>query len=86
MLKSREAKDLTGSGMHSITAITRPQSESMLKRGGLQLGLFDQALAEVTDEDGRRYVLHRNPVQAEVCGGRSGEDRAGARRSAPSCA
>ena len=27
--------------------------------------MFDQTLAEVTDEDGRRYVLHRNPVQAE---------------------
>ena len=41
--------------------------ESLLKRGVLQLGLFDQALAEVTDESGRRYVLDRNPVQAEVC-------------------
>ena len=67
MLKSREVKNLTTAGMHTITAITRPQIESLLKRGVLQLGLFDQALAEVTEEDGRRYVLHRNPVQAEVC-------------------
>ena len=70
MLKSREVQNLTTAGMHYITAITRPQIESLLKRGVLQLGLFDQTLAEVTDEDSRRYVLHRNPVQAEVCAAR----------------
>jgi len=76
MLKSREVGNLTTAGMHYITAITRPQIESLLKRGVLQLGLFDQALAEVTDEDGRRYVLHRNPVQAEVCAGRRADQLA----------
>jgi hypothetical protein len=76
MLKSREVKNLTTKGMHYITAITRPQIEALLKRGVLQLGLFDQALAEVTEEDGRRYVLHRNPVQAEVCAARRADQLA----------
>jgi hypothetical protein len=76
MLKSREVCNLTTAGMHYITAITRPQIEALLKRGVLQLGLFDQALAEVTDEDGRRYVLHRNPVQAEVCAARRADQLA----------
>lgn len=52
MLKSQEVKNLTGAGMHYITAITRPQIESLLKRGVLQLGLFDQALAEAAKLDG----------------------------------
>jgi hypothetical protein len=76
MLKSREVANLTTAGMHYITAITRPQIESLLKRGVLQLGLFDQALAEVTDTAGRRYVLHRNPVQAEVCAARRADQLA----------
>lgn len=59
MLKSREVANLTTAGMHTITAITRPRIQSLLRRGVLQPGLFDQALAEVTDQDGRRYVLHR---------------------------
>jgi hypothetical protein len=62
VLMGREVRDLTTAGMHTIAAITRPQIESLLTRGVLPLELFDQALAEVTDEDGRRYVLHRNPV------------------------
>ena len=51
---------------HYITAITKPQIESLLKSGQLQLELFDEKLAEVTDaEDGVRYVLRRNPLRAE---------------------
>jgi hypothetical protein len=50
---------------HYITAITKPQIESLLKNGQLQLGLFEEKLAEVTDaEDGVRYVLRRNPLRA----------------------
>ncbi len=31
----------------------------------LQLGLFDETLAEVTTEEGLRYILRRNPHRAE---------------------
>jgi hypothetical protein len=51
---------------HYITAITKPQIETLLKQGQLQMELFEDALAEVTDsEDGVRYVLRRNPQRAE---------------------
>lgn len=57
---------------HYITAITKPQIESLLKAGQLQMQLFDEHLAEVTDvEDGVRYVLRRNPQRAaEMAAGR----------------
>ena len=37
----------------------------MLKSDVLQLGLFDETLAEVTTEEGLRYILRRNPHRAE---------------------
>ncbi|MEA3473626.1 MAG: IS1634 family transposase [Pseudomonadota bacterium] len=51
---------------HYITAITKPQIESLLKQGLVQLNLFDERLAEVTDNDTNvRYILRRNPQRAE---------------------
>jgi hypothetical protein len=49
---------------HYITAITKPQIETLLAQGDIQIGLFDQALAEVQVEDDLRYVLRRNPSRA----------------------
>ena len=50
---------------HYITAISKPQIQSLMDRGVLQMELFDQPLAEVTDAEQRvRYVLRRNPVRA----------------------
>ncbi len=52
--------------LHYITAITKPQIETLLRRGVFQRELFDEQLAEVTDsEDGVRYVLRRNPLRAD---------------------
>src|SRR6266853_1307761 len=51
-------------GFHYITAITKPQIETLLKAGILQMALFDSAVCEVA-QDGVRYVLRRNPVRAE---------------------
>jgi len=64
--------EATEGEFHYITAITKPQIESLLKAGQLQMQLFDEKLAEVTDvEDGVRYVLRRNPQRAaEVAAGR----------------
>jgi len=64
MIKSAQIAELGGRGFHYITAITKPQIEALLKKGTFQMGLFDQALAEVTEE-GVRYVLRRNPQRAE---------------------
>jgi transposase len=49
---------------HYITAITKTQVESLLKRGVIQCSLFDETVAEVFDGN-VRYVLRRNPERAE---------------------
>ena len=65
MIKSSQVEDLAAEGFHYITAITKPQIETLLRQGVLQLGLFDATLAEVTPDAGPRYVLRRNPLRAE---------------------
>jgi len=65
MIKSEQVEDLGAHGFHYITAITKPQIETLLDGGVIQLGLFDQGLAEVTGVDKVRYVLRRNPARAE---------------------
>jgi hypothetical protein len=50
---------------HYITAITKPQIETLLSQGRIQLELFDEELAEVCDSQAQvRYVLRRNPQRA----------------------
>jgi hypothetical protein len=50
MIKSEQVEDLRAHGFHYITAITKPQIETLLDGGVIQMGLFDQELAEVTAE------------------------------------
>jgi len=64
MIKSGQIQDLAQAGFHYITAITKPQIQTLLKAGVLQMNLFDAALCEVSDE-GVRYVLRRNPLRAD---------------------
>ena len=64
MIKSPQQEELRKEGFHFITALTKPQVETLLKNGPLQLSLFDDPVTEVAGEDGRRYVLRRNPVRA----------------------
>ena len=64
MIKSAQIEDLSAAGFHYITAITKAQIRSMIKKGVFQLGLFEDQLCEVLDGD-IRYVLRRNPVRAE---------------------
>lgn len=65
MIKSQQIEALGKEGFHYITAITKPQIRSLMTHGLIQMELFDQALAEVTDSDGTRYILRRNPKRAE---------------------
>src|SRR5215813_11123466 len=65
MIKGQQIDDLAKHGFHYITAITKPQIEKLLRQGILQIGLFDQELAEVLTDEGLRYVLRRNPVRAQ---------------------
>jgi hypothetical protein len=63
MIKSGQVEDLKEAGFHYITAITKPQIRSMIKKGVFQLGLFDEKLCEI--EQGEvRYILRRNPIRA----------------------
>ena len=64
MLKNQQVEELKEHGFHYITAITRPQIESLLDRGVIQMTLFDRQLAEIRTDDGIRYILRRNPERA----------------------
>jgi hypothetical protein len=64
MIKNTHLEEIKGSGLHYITAITKPQIEKLLKAGVLQLELFDTELAEIETADGVRYVMRRNPQRA----------------------
>lgn len=65
MLKSQQVEELSEYGFNYITAITKPQIETLLGQGTIQMGLFDLPLAEVRTEAGIRYILRRNPQRAE---------------------
>jgi hypothetical protein len=73
MIKSGQIEDLSQAGFHYITAITKPQIETLLTGGVLQMALFDDSLCEV-EQEGVRYVLRRNPVRAaEIAATRAGK-------------
>lgn len=50
---------------HYITAITKPQVEKLLREDKIQIGLFDQELAELQLPEALRLILRRNPTRAE---------------------
>ena len=64
MLKSLQLEELAGQGFHYLTAITKPQIDTLLARGVLQMELFEDRLGEV-QSDGIRYLIRRNPQRAE---------------------
>ncbi|MBI3655986.1 MAG: transposase [Acidobacteria bacterium] len=64
MIKSAQIADLHEQKFYYITAITKPQIETLLKAGSLQMSLFDEKVGEVA-VDGVRYVLRRNPQRAD---------------------
>ena len=63
MIKSAQIKALP-EHFHYITAITKPQIETLLKTNVFQMSLFDEALCEVEHEQ-VRYILRRNPVRQQ---------------------
>lgn len=67
MIKGPQIKDIKANGMHYITAITKPQIETLLKKRVVQMEMFDENLAEVVTREGIRYILRRNPTRAMEC-------------------
>jgi transposase len=63
MIKSGQIEDLGKAGFNYITAITKSQVRSMIKKKIIQLGLFDEKVCEV-EHSGVRYILRRNPIRA----------------------
>jgi transposase len=64
MIKSGQIDTLKEAGFHYITAITKPEIETLLKNGIIQMELFEDNLCEVVHGD-IRYILRRNPVRAQ---------------------
>lgn len=64
MVKSKQIKALTDAELYYITAITKPQIETLVKSGVIRLDMFSESVHEVLDA-GVRYVLRRNAQRAE---------------------
>ena len=64
MIKSGQIEDLAQAGFHYITAITKPQINTLIEARLIQMELFAAEVCEVQQE-GVRYVLRRNPIRAE---------------------
>jgi len=65
MLKGPQIKELGQEHFHYITAITKPQIESLLNQKVFPMELFDTTLSEVASFPEKvRYILRRNPQRA----------------------
>lgn len=64
MVKSKQVKALTDAKLYYITAITKPQIETLIKSGAISLDMFCESVHEVLDA-GIRYVLRRNAGRAD---------------------
>jgi hypothetical protein len=65
MIKGPQIKELGQENFHYITAISKPQIETLLKQKVFPLELFDTALSEVASLPEKvRYILRRNPQRA----------------------
>jgi hypothetical protein len=64
MIKSGQIEDLEKAGFHYITAITKPQIDTLIAAGVIQMELFADQVCEV-EQEGVRYVLRRNPLRAQ---------------------
>lgn len=63
MIKSGQVEDLSQAGFHYITAITKPQIDTLIEARLIQMELFAVEVCEV-EREGVRYVLRRNPIRA----------------------
>jgi len=65
MIKGPQIKELGQENFHYITAISKPQIESLLQQKVFAMELFDHALSEVASLPEKvRYILRRNPQRA----------------------
>jgi len=66
MIKGTVIDELHSEGFHYITAMTKPQIETLLKKEIIQMSLFDEQVVEIEEKlTGVRYILRRNPCRAK---------------------
>jgi transposase len=67
MIKKMQITHINREGYQYITAITKAQIETLMSKGVIQLGLFDERVTEIIDkkEPGIRYILKKNPIRAK---------------------
>ena len=71
MIKTDQKAAAQQAGFHFITALTKSQIQKLLAQQVLQMELFEENVGEVNGDDGRRFVLRRNPLrQQELAQGR----------------
>jgi len=64
MLKQAQIEEIGAFEWNYITALTKPQLESLVEQDVIQLSLFDEKICEVEQAE-RRLILRRNPKRAE---------------------
>jgi transposase len=62
MIKSAQIDDLSEEKYHYITALTKPEIETLLKNDVVQIDLFDETVCDV-EYEGIRYIYRRNPIR-----------------------
>jgi hypothetical protein len=65
MIRADQKAAAQQADFHYITALTKPQIEKLLAKQVLQMELFEDQVQEVIAEDGRRWVLRRNPLRQQ---------------------
>ena len=65
MIRADQKEVAQKADFHFITALTKPQIEKLLADQVLQMEFFEEKVHEVLSEDGRRFVLRRNPARQE---------------------
>ena len=62
MIKSAQIHDLSEEKYHYITALTKPEIETLLKNDVVQIDLFDETVCDV-EFKGIRYIYRLNPIR-----------------------
>jgi len=65
MIRTDQKEAAVKAEFHFITALTKPQIQKLLAQKALQLEFFEENVHDVLAEDGRRFVLRRNPARQE---------------------
>jgi hypothetical protein len=65
MIRGDQKAAAQAAGFHFITALTKPQIAKLLADQVLQMELFEEQVQEVLGEDGRRFILRRNPLRQQ---------------------